>query len=205
MSFVFRSFRVAFIVLATVGLTACGNGDASNEELGQGSPPIPGDSAVLSTTEPAQLNDSEIAGILAALDTAEIAPSERAADRGRSPEVTELAAMMVRAHEMLSDSLRAVTAASGITPSPSTMSEQLQMQTRATLQSLEGLNGAAFDSAYVAAMVQSHEAALNAIDSQLLPAAEHPQLRRAIDQQVRPTVAGHLQQIQQIQATLTPQ
>src|SRR5690606_27199639 len=148
---------------------ACGGGDASDEELGQASAPVPGDSAVLSTTEPAQLSDADIIAILAAVDSAEIVPSETAAGMAQSSEVTGFAAMMVEDHGALSDSLRALAEATAITATANTMSEQLRTQTRATVQSLESQTGAAFDSAYVAAMVQSHEATLNAIDDQLLP------------------------------------
>jgi putative membrane protein len=189
----------------TVALAACGEGDGSNEELGQASPPVPGDSAVMSTTEPAQLTDGDIAAILAASDTAEIAPSQTATDAATSPEITSFAAMMIRDHGMLSDSLRALAEANGIAPTPNTLSEQLHTQTLATAASLRGLSGAAFDSAYAAAMMQSHEAALNAIDSQLLPAAENAELRSALERKVRPTVAAHLEQIQQLQATLGAQ
>lgn len=199
-----RSLQTAFAGLATVLATACGGGDASDEELGQASAPVPGDSAVLSTTAPAQLTDADIVAILAAVDSAEIVPSETAAGSSQSPEVTRFAAMIVEDHGALSDSLRALAQTTAIMPTANTMSEQLRTQTRATVQSLEGQTGAAFDSAYVAAMVQSHEAALNAIDDQLLPAVQNAQLRSALEEQVRPTVAAHLEQIQQLQSTLTP-
>lgn len=197
-----RIRTIAAGACVAVALAACGGGDASNEELGQDSPPVPGDSAVLTTTEPAQLTDGDIAAILAASDTAEIAPSELAEGSAQDPQVTQFAAMMVRDHGMLSDSLRALTQANGITPAPNTISEQLRTQTRATVQALQGQSGAAFDSAYMAAMVQSHEAALNTIDGQLLPAAQNAQLRTALEQKVRPAVAAHLEQAQQIQSTL---
>jgi putative membrane protein len=160
---------------------------------------------VLSTTEPAQLDDAAIVTVLAAADTAEIAPSQLAVEQAQEAQVRQYAEMMLRDHGMLSDSLRALTQAEGITPDPGRESEQLETQTRATLEGLRSLSGAAFDSAYVAAMVQSHEAALNAIDSQLLPAASNPALRTAIEQKVRPTVAAHLEQAEQVQSTLNGQ
>jgi putative membrane protein len=202
MSLVHSSYRSTIAGVLALGFAACGGGDASNEELGQDSPPLPGDTAVTTTTEPGQLTDNDVAAILAASDTAEIAPSELAENNAQDAQVTQFAAMMVRDHGMLSDSMRALTQANGITPGDNMISEQLRAQTQATVQSLQGLNGAAFDSAYVAAMVQSHEAALNAIDSQLLGATQNPQLRMALEQRVRPAVAAHLEQIQQIQSTL---
>ena len=111
---VFRRTGAAALVVI---FSACSGGaDDSNEELGQGSPPIPGDSAVLTTTEPAQLDDASIAAILAASDAAEIAPSALAESRAEDQEVRGFASLMVREHGMLSDSLRAITSAGGITP-----------------------------------------------------------------------------------------
>lgn len=189
-----------------LGILGCSGGeDGSNEEIGQDSPATPGDSAVLSTTEPAQLDDAAIAATLAAADTAEIAPSELARERAQEPQVRQFAEMMVRDHGMLSDSLRALIQAQGIAPDPGHESEVLETHTRAMVEGLQGLSGATFDSAYVASMVQSHEAALNAIDSQLLSAAANPALRTAIEQKVRPTVAAHLEQAEQIQGTLNGQ
>lgn len=205
MSFLTLKRGLPALALATLAAACTAGGDASDEELGQASPPLPGDSAVATTTEPAQLTDADIAAILAASDTAEIAPSQLAEGRAMDTQVTEFAAMMVRDHGMLSDSLRAVTQANGIVPADNQVSQQLRTQTQATGQALEGLTGAAFDSAYVAAMVQSHEAALNLIDNQLLPAAGNAQLRTAVEQKVRPAVAAHLEQIQQIQSTLNTQ
>lgn len=205
MSFVRRASTVAAGVLLSLTLAACGGGDDSNEELGQASPPLPGDSAVTTTTEPAQLTDADVAAILAASDTAEIAPSELASGSAQDPQVTQFAAMMVRDHGMLSDSLRALTQANGIDPQDNQVSQQLRTQTRSTVEGLRGLSGAAFDSVYVAAMLTSHEAALNMIDNQLLPAARNAQLRAALQQKVRPTVAAHVEQIRQIQSTLNVQ
>lgn len=186
--------------------TGCGDGqEGPPEDLGQNGELPAGDTAVLTTAEPGQMDDGQIAAILAQSDTAEIAPSELARDNAEDPEVSAFAEMMIQEHGQLSDSLRALTMAEGIVPTPNRESDLLSTQTQATLQSLQTVSGAAFDSAYVAAMVQSHELALNTIDNQLLPGATNPALRTAIEQQVRPRVAAHLEQIQQIQTTLSGQ
>ena len=112
---------------------------------------------------------------------------------------------MVMDHGALSDSMAAITSAAGITPRPNRESEVLHTQTQATLEALRAHEGAAFDSVYAAAMVQSHEVALNLIDSQLLAGASDQRLRTAIETRVRPAVAGHLEQIRQIQANLSSQ
>jgi putative membrane protein len=103
---------------------------------------------------------------------------------------------------MLDDSLKAMAQANNLAPAPNPTSQQIQTQTQTTLQSLQGLSGAAFDSAYVQAMVQSHQSAQTAIDSQLIPTAQNPQLKTALEQKVKPTVAMHLEKAQKLQSSL---
>jgi putative membrane protein len=82
------------------------------------------------------------------------------------------------------------------------MSQQIETQTRSTLQQLQGLSGAEFDRAYMQAMVQSHQSALNAVDTQLLPAAQDPRMKMALEQKVRPIIVAHLESAQEIQRSL---
>lgn len=191
--------------LLTLTVACSGGEDGSNENLAQGGGAPAGDSAVLTTAEPAQLDDAQVASILAAADSSEILPSEIAIESAQSPQLREYAERMVTDHTALSDSLAAITASAGIVPRPNRESDVIQTQTRATLEALRAHEGAAFDSAYAAAMVQSHEAALNLIDGQLIEGASNPQLRAAIETRVRPAVAAHLEQIRQIQSTLSSQ
>jgi putative membrane protein len=185
---------------------ACGGGDQEGTDMAAtadtaATMPAP-------TTEPAAgapagaISDPEIAAILAASDTAEILPSRIANEKGQNAQVKQYAQRMITDHGMLSDSLRAMAQQNNIMPTPNPVSQQMQTQTQATVQTLQGLSGAALDSAYVQAMVQSHQTTLNTIDTQLLPAAQNPQLRTALEQKVRPAVAMHLEQAQQIQNSL---
>lgn len=189
--------------LVTLTLACSGGEDGSNENLAQGGGTVPGDSAVLSTVEPAQLDDAQVAAILSAADSSEILPSEIALESAQASQLREFAERMVQEHGALTDSLAAITSAAGITPRPNRESDLLHTQTQATVEALRAHEGAAFDSAYAAAMVQSHEVALNLIDSQLLDGTSDARLRTAIETRVRPAVAAHLEQIRQIQSTLS--
>jgi len=195
-----KSQRTRGILLAgLIGLAACGGGEEEQETA------INADTATAPTSAAAPagaLGDPQIAAILAASDSSEIQPSQLALQKAQNAQVKEFAQRMVTDHGALSDSLRAMAQQNNITPAPNEMSQQMQTQTQTVMQSLQGLSGAAFDSVYVQAMVQSHQAALNAVESQLIPAAQNPQLRTALEQKVRPAVSMHLQQIQQIQGTL---
>jgi putative membrane protein len=190
-----------FVGLALIALAAAGCGGGEEEgDTAAATDTLAMDSAAAPAAP--MMGDPEIAAILAASDTAEIQPSQLALQRGQNAAVKEFAQRMVTDHGMLSDSLRAMAQQHNIVPAPGPVSQQMQSQTQTTLQSLQGLNGAAFDSAYVQAMADSHQMALTTIDSQLLPSAQNPQLRASIEQKVRPAVAMHLEQIQQIQGSL---
>src|SRR5690606_34295205 len=103
---------------------------------------------------------------------------------------------------MLEDSLRMMMQRENITPQPSNISQQLESQTQSTMQQLQNLSGAEFDRAYMQAMVQSHQQALNLVDQQLIPGTQDQQMRQALEQQVRPIIASHLELAQRLQQTL---
>ena len=66
---------------------------------------------------------------------------------------------------------------------------------------LRGLQGAAFDSAFVAAQIEAHEANLDAIRNQLLPAAQDAQVRQFL-QKTQTAMEKHLAGLQEIQGQL---
>lgn len=171
---------------------ACGGGE------GEGSDTAATDTRAppTNTAGPAALTDAQIVAVLSVADSAEIDPSRLAEGQGEAAPVKQYAQMMIRDHGALEDSLLAMAQQHGITPEPNPTSEQMRGEAQATLQSLQGMNGAAFDTAYVQAMITSHQTTLTAIDSQLLPAARNPQLRAALEQKVRPAVVSHLEQAQ---------
>lgn len=195
-----RTYRAGALGMIVV-LAACGGGDQSADAGAAGDTAMV-DTAAQSAAPAGQLSDPEIVAVLATSDTAEIQPSQLANQKGENAQVKQFAQMMLNDHGMLSDSMRALAQASNLAPAPNAMTQQMQTQLQSTMQSLQGLSGAAFDSAYVQWMVQSHQTTLDAIDQQLLTSAQNPQLRAAIEQKVRPTVQTHLQQIQQIQSGL---
>ena len=190
--------RFAGVALLALAAAACGGGEEDAETI------PPADSLAFdSAAAPAPaVSDAEIAAILAASDTAEIQPSQLAGQKAQNPALRDYAQRMINDHGMLSDSLAALARANDITPAPSAASQQIHAQTQTTLQRLQGLSGAEFDAAYAQAMADSHQQALTTIETQLLPAAQNPQLRTALEQRVRPTVAMHLDEIRRIQGSL---
>ncbi|MDQ3604988.1 MAG: DUF4142 domain-containing protein [Gemmatimonadota bacterium] len=109
---------------------------------------------------------------------------------------------MITDHTALEDSMQALTRQHNITPQDNQLSRQMLAQTDSITQRLQGLQAAEFDREYMRFMVQSHQLTLDTIDRQLLQSAQNPQLRTAVEQRVRPAVAGHLQEAQQLQGNL---
>ena len=194
-----HAFRRRFLGAALIALAAAGCGGEEGAETGA---PIDSIAADPAPAAAPTVSDPEIAAILAASDTAEIQPSQLAGQKAQNTALRDFAQRMINDHGMLSDSLQALALANGITPAPSALSQQIHSRTQTTLQQLQGLSGAGFDVAYARAMADSHQAALTTIDSQLIPSARNPQLRTALEQRVRPTVAMHLDEIRRIEGSL---
>lgn len=195
-----RSFFLALLAVVLIGCEPAGE-QAVQQPPVQEAPGVP-PAAAPAPPGAAALSGAEIAQILSVTDSAEIMPSQLALERAQNPQVREFAQRMITEHGMLEDSLRALEQRTQLTPAPSSLSQQIQAESRGTMRNLQQLSGAEFDRAYVQAMVQSHQEALNTIDTQLIPSAQEPGLRTALEQRVRPVVASHLQQIQQIQQTM---
>lgn len=200
------------LALLPLALAACGGGDRAAEE-DVGAVTETADSAALATMPPADtmamaggaagmLSDANVAAILSVADSGEIRPSQAAQQQAQNAQVKEFAQMMVTEHGMLEDSLRALTQRLGVTPAPNAMSQQLRTRADSAMQALQGQTGAAFDRSYMQWMVASHQATMDALDTQLIPAIQNAEMRAAVQQQVRPRVEQHLQRAQQIQSSL---
>jgi len=116
--------------------------------------------------------------------------------------VKEYARRMIADHTRLEDEMTALLQQHNITLEHNAMSNQVQSETQQIIRRLENMNGSEFDRAYMEAMVNSHQKALDAINSQLLPSAQNPQLKSAIQQKVLPVVQSHLDEARKIQSSL---
>lgn len=201
--------RLFGLFLLAPALAACGGGDepATNGAVvetadtgAMGTMPA-GDTMGMSGGAGA-MTDANVAAVLSVADSGEIRPSQLAVNQAQNAQVREYAQMMVRDHGMLEDSLRALAQRLNVTPQPNQLSQQMRTQADSAVQALQGQSGAAFDQAYMQWMVQSHQATLNALDQQLIPAVQNPEMRTAVQQRVRPAVEQHLQRAQQIQSSL---
>lgn len=203
----FRS--IAPLVAVVIAAAACTPAENERAEIavdtGAVAAPLPPDTMAAAgtwATDTALPSEANIAAILTAANQREIQPSQLAQNQAQDAQVREFAERMVTEHGMLGDSLQALVQQQNIAPAPSPMVSRLQTETQAAVQRMQGLNGPEFDRAYVQDMVESHQMTLNALDTRLIPAAQTPQLRTALQERVRPAVADHLRRIQQIQSSV---
>lgn len=82
-----------------------------------------------------------------------------------------------------------------------TVTQQQQSRSSQAMQSLQQLQGADFDRAYIADQVAIHQWLLQTIDQVLIPSARDRDLERLLTE-TRPTIASHLEQARQIQNSL---
>ena len=127
------------------------------------------------------------ANTAAASDRFEIESSKIAASQGQSAAIKSYAAKMISAHQESTAKLK--TIASGLNP-PVTPDDTLSAAQQADLDGLKGKTGAEFDTAYAAAQVKAHQAALDALNA-YAASGDTPALKDFAKGLV-PTVTAHL-------------
>jgi len=127
------------------------------------------------------------ANTAAASDRFEIESSKLAATQGQSAAIKSYAAKMISAHQESTAKLK--TTASGLNP-PVTPDDTVSAAQQQDLDGLKGKTGADFDTAYAAAQVKAHQAALDALNA-YAASGDTPALKEFASGLV-PTVTAHL-------------
>lgn len=182
----------------TAGLAA--DSAATMPAPGASTAPTPANNATSGAE--AVVDDANIFAILTASNQAEIEPSQMARQKAQNAQLKAYAQRMITDHTALQDSGNALAQRIGAAPAEHALSEGIRTQTRATGQKLQGLQGMDFDTAYASAMAMSHQQTLATLQERLIPRAQNPELRAALEQKVRPAVEAHLQEIRQIQSSM---
>lgn len=146
-------------------------------------------------------NDAQIAGIVVAANTVDIDAGKLAESKAQDPKVKAFAQRMVTDHNGVNKQASALVQKLGVTPQASDASKSLKQGGDANLAKLKGLQGAAFDKAYVDHEVAYHQAVLDTIDKTLIPDAKNAELKELIVK-VRPAIDDHLQHAKHLQAEM---
>ena len=118
-----------------------------------------------------------------------------AADKANSQEVKDFGSKMVTDHGKANDELKSIASSKGIT-----LPDKLDSTHQAMVNKMKGLSGAAFDKAYVSAMVTAHknDDALFAKEGSSGQDADIKGFASKTDQ----TVKMHISMIQDIQSKM---
>ena len=149
------------------------------------------------------LSDRDVAAIFLAANNTDVSYAQVALAPGRTTnaDVIAFANRMLSDHGGLNKSALELFSSTGITPRDNTISLDFRDESAAKRDTLRERSGAAFDSTYMASEVRYHARLLATIDSVLLPATHHEELRAMLTR-VRPAVAAHLEHATRVQAGL---
>jgi putative membrane protein len=175
---------------SALALAACGQrdneaGDDVNVAVDNG---VVVDNGMMADADAALPTSAQgFANTAAASDRFEIESSRLAATQGQSAAIKSYAEKMISAHQDSTAKLK--TTVSGLNP-PVTPDDTLSAAQQADLDGLKGKTGAEFDTAYAAAQVKAHQAALDALNA-YAASGDTPALKEFASGLV-PTVTAHL-------------
>ncbi|HKG96107.1 MAG TPA: DUF4142 domain-containing protein [Gemmatimonadaceae bacterium] len=157
-------------------------------------------SAPKQETRPSQaggLDDPTIVAIFDAANTFDVETGQLATTRGRSKEVRDFGAMLVRDHRMVRQQGRDLAKKLSVRPTPPRVFE-LRTAHQAAMKALRAKKGAEFDQAFLEHEVAFHKAVIDAVNGTLLPAIQNQELK-ALVVKVAPAFQGHMLAAQNLQ------
>ncbi len=143
------------------------------------------------------LSDAQIVAIADAANKGEVDQGKLAVKKAKDAQVKQFAQMMVTDHTDATNKVKQLN----IQPETTQTSTQLQTDSQNAISSLSGQTGTDFDKAYIDLQVKEHQQVLNDLDQKLIPSAHNADLKKQLTD-LRPKIAAHLQQAQQIQQKL---
>lgn len=136
-----------------------------------------------------KLDDPTIVAIFDAANTYDVETGNLAVARSSSKVVRDFGAMLVRDHRMVRQQGRDLAKSLGVTPTPPKNFALAKAHT-AAMQSLRGLQGSAFDKAFLKHEVDFHNAVIDAINQSLMPAIQNAQVKDLVTK-VAPAFVAH--------------
>lgn len=160
-------------------------------------PVIPGSPIRGTADVAARGSDAEILAFVIAMDDNVVLSAAVAHKKKLGMPVAEFAMQLHQAHGKNQAETMALGQKMKVTPIDTQAVDDVRVKGAGELATLVPLNGAAFERAYVGAMVKSHAEALSMIDGQLVPGATDERLKQHLAS-VREHVATHLRAAQKL-------
>jgi putative membrane protein len=137
------------------------------------------------------IDDAQILGALSILDAGTIEVARLGASKASSKTVRDYATMELNDHLLSQQEGDSLARRLGITPALPP-DEHMASEHIETMARLNALSGAAFDRAFMEAMVDSHSSGIVTVNVALLPSASHVELKAFI-RKLLPTLHQHEQ------------
>jgi len=148
------------------------------------------------------VTDPQIASIVVTANMVDIDAGKLAESKAMDPQVKAFGREMVNAHTGVNKSATELVTRLKVMPEDNPTSMSLQSGGDENVKSLEKLDGAAFDKAYIDHEVVYHQQVLDAVDKTLIPGATNAELK-ALLVKVRPAFVAHLEHARHLQMTLS--
>ena len=152
-------------------------------------------------TAETKLTDPQIAHIAYTAGEIDIKAAKQAEEKASNKEVKQFAQDMVRDHEAVNKQALALVKKLNVTPEDNETSRALSKQAGDKLAELGKLKGADFDKAYVANEVAYHKTVNGALEAQLIPSANNPELKTLLQTGLK-LFQGHQQHAEHVAADL---
>lgn len=146
------------------------------------------------------LSDANILAIFDQANMADIQTARLGYKKGQSPQVRDLAMMVMTDHEAVQQMGRDLGSSLGLVEEPVDNDTALAAHASA-YGALQALSGDAFDAAYLKHEIAFHTAVIDAINAVLLPSIEAPKLRDLVVT-VLPGFEHHLAETKRVAAEL---
>jgi putative membrane protein len=148
-----------------------------------------------------RITDGNIVAIILAANNTDLSYARLVPSRARSADVKAFAQRMTTDHGILNTQATNIAARNGITAEDNEVSLDFRDHSAARRDILRELEGARFDSTYIANEVQYHQELLSALDNVLAPRTRNAELREFVTN-LRPAVSAHLAHAEQLRAAL---
>lgn len=168
--------------------------------------PAPAATSTAPTSAPAatgagKVTQANVVAIILAANNTDLSYARLVPARASSPEVKAFAQRMLTDHTALNTRIMDISTSNRITAEDDAISLDFRDHSAARRDILRELDGAKFDSTYIANEIQYHQELLDAISGVLIPSTKAGELRDFVTN-LRPAVSAHLAHAEQIRATL---
>lgn len=140
----------------------------------------------------AKPTDPQIAHIAYTAGQLDIEAAKQALDKSKNADVRNFAQRMVGDHTSVNDQALALVKQLKVTPEDNPTSQSLTQTADAERKKLAGLDGAAFDKAYVDNEVVYHKTVNEALSKTLIPDAQNAELKSLLEKGLK-LFQGHQQ------------